>query len=559
MLTGQNVTIAWVGDSGLEGTTVVTPGNDCASRVSAVLGTRFGITVTKSNRAVSGYCAYWALNPSLASPTKFAQALADAADLYVISFGHNDIRSGPSLGAAYLPGTGYPVASSMAAVEHMVRRIRTDVPKADIVLSNEWPYTGTAVGSNTDLVVHAAALRRLAMDYGCGFIDYTAALAAVGVTGSTPAVDDLYIGSVVAQHPNDEGHRIWAEAIEALFPAGVKQRPVPPPIVSTPLYGAERFHNVGWQPIAAAGARTALTPGYTLVGSWAGLNTLPLTTSTANDAINIQFCGSELAVRIDTGSGHIKVQVDGVTYNADLNLAALGSAQAWLPISVGPGIHSVVITVLSGSVTFRGWDYLPSAGQVIPYTSALLTYTGTWITAGVSYSYYASNAKQTTTPNDTVTVEWVGTALALNGTRYAAVNSVGVATDGGTEAVVDRNLGTGITTQGSWLVTSGLPYGRHTTVIRQVSAGRALVVSAFLAYDETRTDRPNTLEGVTVTGETVTHPVALPGRPTVRLSADDATSAVPGYATTPTAAGFTAAGTGAARHLFSLTTGRIAY
>jgi lysophospholipase L1-like esterase len=566
LVTGKNITVSFIGDSGLEGNTVTTPGtDDCASLVCSTLSSRFTVTATKQNRAVSGYRAYSSMNPGEASPTKFSQALGDKADLYVLAFGHNDIRSGPSLGAAYLPGTGYNNASSMRAVEHMIRRIRIDVPSADIIVSNEWPYTGTSNGSNVDLKAHGNELRRLAAAYGCAFVDYYGTLQAKGVTGTTPTTDDVYViptGQTFAQHPNSAGHAVWANAILDLLPAGATPQPESPTL-PVPSYGGEKYTHAGWvaMPVATNAVRTYRTSGYRLVGSWAGTSTLPQTSTTAGDYIDAQFIGSELVVRIDASSsaGHIKIVVDGKTYNADLNLTALGTGQYRFPLDVGPGIHRVLITVVSGTVIFRGLEYLPSMGKHIPYDSALLTYTGTWGAATAAAEAFNGNYRSTSTVNDTLTVEWVGTALWLNGYVYNAANIIGVTNDGGTETTFDQNSGGTAAVQGGWQVTSGLPYGRHTTVIRQASAGRAFQVSGLLAYDETRTERPRTLRGVTVAGESPVFPVALPGRPMLTLAPADATSAVPPYVTADTAAGFTANGTASAKALWVAETNRIAW
>lgn len=565
LLTGQNVKITFIGDSGLEGNTATTPGtDDCASLTCSTLASQFGVTVTKSNRAVSGWRAYSALDPSHANPSAFANALADNADLYVISFGHNDLRSGPSLGSQYRPGTGYEITPFKRAVEHLVRRIRIDRPSADILITSEWQYTGASAGSNTDLVTYSKALRQIAALYGCAFADFYGALAALGVTGSNATVDDIYIwpsgGS--AQHPKSAGHAVWARTITEQLPANVTPPPEAP-VLPGPIFGAERYCHTPWvaMPTATNAVRTYGTSGYRLVGSWASTSTLPQSSSTAGDYAEFQICGHELAMRFDgTGSGHVKIEVDGAVYNADLNLGAQGGGQNFYVLDLGPGIHRVVVTVLSGTVTFRGADYAPTLGNRIPYTSGLLTYTGTWITLGTEAKAFEGNAKQTTTTNDTLTIEWVGTALWCAGSQYGSTtNSRGVNTDGAGEVVTDYGISGGATQYAGWLVASGLPYGRHTTVIRQASAGRALVVSSFLAFDERRHERPNRMRGITVSGESPAFPVALPGRPAIRLSPDDATSAVPPYTSSESASGFTANGTAAARHQYELETGRIAY
>jgi hypothetical protein len=136
---GTNIAITYLGDSGLEGDTA-TAGLDCASVIKTTLDARFSVTTTKNNRAVSGRTLGTIAMTSAASPSNFAAAITDAADLYVISFGHNDIRA--EVSAAYTPGNGYRLADGKAALEHFIRKIRIEVPDADIIVSSTWPYTG---------------------------------------------------------------------------------------------------------------------------------------------------------------------------------------------------------------------------------------------------------------------------------------------------------------------------------------------------------------------------------------------------------------------------------
>jgi lysophospholipase L1-like esterase len=546
---GQDIKVTFIGDSGLEGLTVTTPGtDDAASLVCGDLGTRFGVTVTKSNRAVSGQSAFWQMLPSIASPTRLTSAIADAADLYVISAGHNDIRSD-----LVSPGTGYPLSASLAAVEHMVRRIRYEAPGADILISNEWPYTGTSFGSNTFLVPHSKGLARVAAFYGCGFVDFTAALAAKGVTGQNQPVDDVYIhptGDTWAQHPNSAGHRVWADAILAFLPdaatgtAPIAAAPTPP---VGGLYAAARYGRWASYSNLTNGVRTYGTDGYRLIGTWAGSSALPVT-GAAGDQIDCQFIGSECALRLDTGTGQgtVKISVDAVDVYASIDLATHGTGQTYIPLTGLPvGYHRVVVTVLSGSVTFRGLEVLTAPVEKIPYSSSRITYTGAWAVVGANAAAYYGNTTQTTTQNDSFTVTFVGTQLALAKYRYTTLLTLGVTVDGVPQPDVD---GAGATANdyGGVVLVAGLPYGRHTAVVTLKSPSRALEVSALTVYDETRLERPTRVRGVAKVGETVALHQPLPTVPSVRLSAADSTSTAPPYPSATTASGFTANGTAAA-------------
>lgn len=565
--TGEDITVSLIGDSGLEGTTA-TAGNDFASEVKATLEAAFDGTVTVNNRAVSGYRAYSPLNPGEASPTKFSEALDDAADLYVISFGHNDIRSQGVFGAAYNPGTGYPSAASIASVEHMIRRLRVEQPDADIALSNEWHYTGASVASNTVLEPYNNALRRLAATYGCAFIDFWQALADAGVTGSTPATDDLYIhpsgGS--AQHPNDAGHALWAATLTDQLGATARVVPESPSLPALALHGAERHTHAGWvaMPAAAGGVRTYGTDGYRLTGSWAGSATLPLTTTTVNDAIDVQFIGTECVIRLDggAGQGHVKIVIDGVNYNSDLDLAPIGTGQHRLPITgLAQGVHRIVVTVLSGSVTFRGVEYLPAHVRSFKYDSALITYTGAWSALGADAQYYDGNTWHTSTNGNSFTVSFIGTGIGVNMLGYGSTtHGVTVAVDGAAAVAEAWGVTNQTGNQAHWrTIVSGLPYGRHTVTVTLNQVSRFLAVSRFVVFDEQRTLRPTSFAGLAVTGAAITHPQALPSIPAVTITPDDATSTVPGYPSANTTAALTVGGTASARHSYRAEVARIAY
>lgn len=567
LLTGTAISVSFIGDSGLEGNTVTTPGtDDAASRFCTTLASRFGATVTKHNRAVSGYTAAYAMDPTLLSPTAWANALGDRADLYVIAFGHNDTRS-DQVTSQYLPGNGYPLAASRAAVEHMIRRIRLDVPEADIIVSDEWPYTGGATSANPSLQAHSASMRRIAAAYGCAWVGFYEALVALGVGAGR---DDTYIwptgasgGNASPQHPNDAGHRVWANLFLALLPRTTDTVVVSPPMVpATAVFGAERYtHNSSWltMPVFAG---TVIPGRWRAIGTWTSSSTTPTTSSTASSQIEVQAIGTEIMLRLDSnaGQGTVKVEVDGVVYNASLDLSVFSGTQSRFPITgLNPGAHRIVVTVVSGSVTFRGAHYLPCMGHRIPYNSPLITYTGTWSVASVDSAQFDRLSEITSTTSDTATVTFVGTGLAFSGLIYSAVNSIGVTVDGGTESVQSWSSSGTSAQPGGRLVVSGLSYGRHTVVIRQASAGRSLQISHFFAFDETRTARPTRLAGLAVVGDVVDFGNSLPAVPAVQLGADDSTSTAPGYPTSISVAGFTVNGTSAARHAWTAESGRHAF
>lgn len=549
---GQNISISWVGDSGLEGNTA-TAGNDCASVVKATLDARFGVTTVRNNRAVSGRTTASVLFPSLGG---FSTALADSADLYVISFGHNDIRS--EVSASFLPGTGCPIALAQAALEHMIRRIRIEHPDADIIVTSSWQYTGASAGSNTPLEAHQDAMRAVAQVYGCGWADYYGALAALGNL-------DTYIHASggFAQHPTDAGHAVWASVITNMLP-NVDTQAAVPALPTIPLYGAEQFTHAPFNSITTAG-RSVGTDGFRVIGAgWSSLTAMPATSSTAGNSIEVQWIGRVAFVRLDVGAGQgtVSIALDGTTINASLNLGSLGGVvQAWLPIvapHVGP--HRAVITIVSGSVTCRGVEVQPAVGQKIPFNSPQLVTTGNWSNLGTAAEYYDNNAIASSTNGNTITIEWVGTDLTVAMLRYTSAMIADITTDGVTRSNVTLASGNS-NTQGGEVIEANLDYGHHVTVITaKFSTGtRSLAISTFFAWDRRASIRPDFLAGFAISGETVDFGGSLAAVPFVTINADDTTSTTSPSPSSQAVTGFVANGTASARLAWSARVGRRAF
>jgi lysophospholipase L1-like esterase len=545
---GTGVTICYIGDSGLEGTTVSTLGNDAASRVKTAVDARFGVTTTKANRAKSGRTLGTALMTSAASPTMLENAITDAADLYVISFGHNDIRSDVS--STFAPGTGYPSIAGQAALEHIIRKLRIEVPDADIVVSSSWPYTGASVASNDSLERYHAAYRDVALAYGCLWVDYYQALVDLGVGSGS---DNTYVWptgdpSGFAQHPNDTGHDVWANLITDLLPDRDAAASTPA-VPALPVFGADRYTQAPW--VHYGPTRNYGVDGFRLVGAgWDTILAVPATTSTAGNQIEVQWIGHEAVVRLDTGASQatVKIVIDGTLVNATLDLSALGTGQRYIPLPVyTPGVHRAVITVVSGSLTCRGVEIMPAIGQYIPTASALVARTGTWTLEGNSATRYGGSQYWSTTQNDSFVVEWVGTDLAAQMTLYTSAWSVDITTDGVTRASVTFTASESF--EGNFPIESDLPYGRHSTTVTLKSSGgsRRLVTGAMFAYDRRRTQRPDSLSGLAISAETVDYGHLLPSVPQVMLAADDSTNAIPPYPTSNAVTGFVSNGTVTAR------------
>lgn len=482
--TGTSIKVTFVADSGLEGNTATAPGtDDAASLFCTGLASRFGVTVTKSNRALSGTTSAWVLVPSWHTPTIFPAAIADNSDLYVISFGHNDIRS--DLAA---PGTGYPRAASIATVEHLVRRIRTAVPLADIIISGEWPYTDTATASNAALTPYMAQLQLVASYYGCEYVDYAAALTAVGVGQGNAITDAVYIYPAAAtfgQHPTSAGHQVWADALLAKLPtANVTTLPA----AALPAAGWLTYNpdtaDTDWSSVTSGRSLPNGTAGWRQSGAWSPLNgSTPSTSSTAGNSLVAQFDGPEAFLRLDagTGQGVCTINVDGADLYANLNLATAGTGQARIPITgLARGLHNVQVTVVSGSVTWRGLDCRTgSAGTIIDPSSGGITYTGAgWQTQSTSPSAWNNIVRQSTTIGDSFSFSFTGTTFGLQLIRYTAVHQVSVTVDGVASTVDVSTASPGGVLSGV-VVKSGLTSGSHTVSVQSTGARNLFLGAIF--------------------------------------------------------------------------------
>lgn len=551
LATGNNVKFTFIGDSGLEGTTATTPGtDDAASLICSTLATRFGVTVTKSNRAVSGYSSAWAMVNPVGLDSAFTLALADAADCYVISFAWNDIRS-----ILATPGTGYPLAASMAAIEHMIRRIRIDRPFADIILSSEWPANTAVQSSAAALATYHKALRVLASRYGCLWVDAHQAFLDDG-----RSLDGVLVDGTA--HPTSAGHAVWANAVLANFPTGFAGTRHPRTVPENSAYGTERYDGRRWSKYDT-NVRAYGTNGFTTAGTWGG-TAGAYTSSTAASTVTANFIGTEAFLRLDAGVGQgvVNIQVDADVWVTNFDLSAQTSGQRRFPVTgLAPGPHSILITLVSGSITFRGLDVLEAPVEWIDSNSTRVTKTGTWSTASSIITSFTGVYAGTSTIGDWFELDFVGTGIILHFSRYSAVGTrLQVSIDGGG----NTNVGVANTgTNGGWgssVLASGLAYGPHKIRVTRDAAGPGVFQWGTIGIiDGGRHTRPYEASGIAKVGETVRFPTPFSGPPVLTLTPRDATSAIPPYPTVQTTTGFLVNGTAGALVQWTAKGNRVAY
>lgn len=536
---GQNIKVGFGIDSIMAGGTADTPGtDDCASVVCSTLASRFGVTITKANRAQSGrniqswqIDGYWAL------------LLADDPDVYVICPGHNDIDSDSAT-----PGTGYPKAASMGGIEYLIRTIQATKPGKDIILMSENPYGVASTSLNTLLDAYNQSLRALAAYYGVQYVDGNAAF-------SRPADALLSDGA----HPNSAGHALLANALLAVFPltGDGSFQPLAPPVSS--LYSASRYDRQGWANLNVS-STTALTERFKVSGAgWSGASgDSPYVTAGVGDLLEVQWLGSECALELDTGTGSavVNVYIDGILTYSNLALTGYSTGARRIPITgLNAGHHVCSVVVVSGTLTCRGVDILKGPAEWIDAASTRITYTGTWTQDTLS-SHFGGNRAMSATIGDTLAFEFVGTAFAVNITRQTTAQPITPTVDG--VALSSVALG-GATVSGpaSVLVASGLEFGRHTVSIAHTAATN-IRYGGISAWDERRIERPRRQSGIAKVGEAVVYGTPFAGRPVVRtwpLSTD--TGDV--RPTSGTTTGFTLSGTASELALWEAEGGLVAY
>lgn len=196
----QPVKIVMLGDSistglnasGVVGAPPAQPGYP--DLVAAGLRARFGGPVTLTNLSVSGTNAGWGI-------AQMPAAVAEAPDLFLIAFGMNDAS------------VRCPAAEYRENIRRMAAAMRAARPECDMV--------GVAtMTANPDWNCYAPELYPAYRDAlltlrgpGCAVADVTSVWS--WVVGRKKFLDLAGNG---VNHPNDFGHRLYADVILALFP-----------------------------------------------------------------------------------------------------------------------------------------------------------------------------------------------------------------------------------------------------------------------------------------------------------------------------------------------------
>jgi lysophospholipase L1-like esterase len=475
MLAGQTVVVSILGDSILEGSTASVPGTtDAASIICAKLATRYNTTVTKNNVAASGDRLY----NTLIGTAKYIDAVTDGSDLIIIGFGRNDMKSEPTYTTA--PGYGYPLDNWKGCYEHLLRRIRRDLPDCDILILFENPGAVSATTVNALHEEQNVYLTELATLYGCAISDCYSAFTAL--------VDwDSYLSD--GSHPNDAGFKLMADTTLLLFNptlnnvAPSNQRPFIPNI----LYDTAKTHlKNSWlnKTSNESVPVTANEPRYYFGGTWVGH-----VSSTPASYVNCIYTGSEafLGMVCGTDQAVVDIYLDQALVWDNLDLSALSAGTRYIPIfATDEGIHSIRVVIISGTLEFDGFTVKKGNVELIKADDARITYSGTY-TLNVSTSYfslfYNTATLAITAPAGVAEFEFYGTGIGIETQRYSQTTPRGfkVTIDGGTEqTVISQTPAIALGGLYSGLVlASGLVYGRHTIRLEPVGNTTALAANGY--------------------------------------------------------------------------------
>lgn len=425
----ETLKIVALGDSVLEGQTVTTPATDGTIKLLAAdLSARFGTTITESNYAISGYTTAASFING-----KVRDAITAAGDLYVISFGKND-RAWATAAPTARPVPGYDTASSIATLEQMVRLIRSDVPKADILVMSENPYTPLVSQANTDLQAYNEQMRRVAAAYGCEFVDAYQPFADQPGNIATLVPDGT--------HPGTLGHRLMADTVLLSIPAVYSGPALVPgkPETGKTMSGAQKTDTTnalrGWTNTLATGGAGAGTWTNTGAG-WAG--SAPYVTSTAGNYAEFVINGTELLLTISTlaaDNAVVDVAVDGSPLYTGRNLTQGKQGSAYLvPFATGllAGAHTIRVTLVSGALKIHSAAWTEAGTGYVPNVVVvdLGSFSGeVALDSGGATTYLINNAAAIPLP-----AGWTKMDVVISGYLIGAVKATTT-----TERLVNVNL-----------------------------------------------------------------------------------------------------------------------
>ena len=230
---------------------------------------------------------------------------------------------------------------------------------------------------------------------------------------------DSYLSD--GSHPNDEGFELLATTIlDLLKPSDfTTSLSFDRPNLISPLHKkAKNYIRKSYeQTIEYSPPSDLVTPRLLKTGSWSDN-----TSTTAGDEVQILFIGDELFLGLNCDSGVVNLYVDQELIYENLDLTAVASGDRYLPVFMEhPGVHTVTIKVVSGTVKFNGFVSKKTNIEVIGVNDSRITYTGEWTDLSDSYFTFGANRKYTTgDSSQSFEFDFYGTGIGIECNKYVA-------------------------------------------------------------------------------------------------------------------------------------------
>jgi hypothetical protein len=176
-----------------------------------------------------------------------------------------------------------------------------------------------------------------------------------------------------------------------------------------------------------------------------------------------------------TDQGTIGVTIDGGTQQTITTTPANGQRQANVPIytatGLGTGPHTITVTKLSGQyTTLDGFGYpMPTVNRVNDTDSAI-TYTNFSYLSGRTDGDHNNDLHYATADGATAQYTFTGTFIQVFGEQFIDQGNIGIRIDGGTQQIINTNLGDWQRhTNVALFTAAGLSPGTHTIVVTKLS------------------------------------------------------------------------------------------
>lgn len=525
------ITIAGLGDSIMAGY-YANNNNGYMELLTSSLNIKFSVTVNLNNQGISGYTVRDSIIYG-----KLDVVDNTNADLYIISFGHNDIKSG--LNDTYKPGYGYPQNQSITDMEYIIRRLRNNHPNADILILGESPYYTTSIDSNLALQNYTKEMQLLAIKYSSLFVDIAP------IFKANPNYDSELMYD--AGHPNTNGHKLIASELLKYFIIGTIQNPRIYENPTTSLFNQWKHSYKGWKKLNEGNTGDR----YRFYGSgWNG--SVATNTGSFVDIVAKTNC---IAVEIEiTLNTTLLLARDSINWYSNYTFTSVyptSPNRFWLTIPFDNstvvnelvGVHSARLYLRSGSLKIHQVWSLESTHEFIPCDSPMLGLsTDLVVTPNANNSQINTYNDKYLVPNNlegySITIPFVGTGLGMDCQIPSDTSNFNVIIDGVEQSELVIGLAGSTGMQGGRLICNNLPFGKHSvTLTAKTGNVSKTYIGGFTVLDQRKLEHSQFYYGLAKVGENKNFGVAYDSVPFVMATGNGV------YPTNATKLGFTLSGT----------------